>query len=127
MSERNRLTRIDRAAAQIQPNQKRTATVQARQNVTEVARIEANGCQSLVPSSSCDTYEMDPTLDPLVAWPSMAEFTALFPTVKMLLQIPASSAENERSFSSACFILDQRYFLDWISKPRRRQRVPGVS
>jgi len=56
-----------------------------------------------------DSLDEDPEdADPLVWWPSHPEYTALFPVAKMLLQIPASSAEDERSFSSASFILDQR-------------------
>ena len=61
--------------------------------------------------------------DPLVWWPSHPEYTALFPVAKMLLQIPASSAENERSFSSASFILDQRRTRLDIDNFRREHRI----
>jgi hypothetical protein len=50
--------------------------------------------------------------DPLVWWPNHPEYTLLYPVAKMFLQIPDSSAENERSFSSASFILEE---LDLIS------------
>lgn len=39
--------------------------------------------------------------DPLDWWPNHPACTLLYPVTKILLQIPDSSAENERSFSSA--------------------------
>ena len=41
----------------------------------------------------------------------------------MLLQIPASSAENERSFSSASFVLDQRRTRLDLDNFRREHRI----
>jgi hypothetical protein len=61
--------------------------------------------------------------DPLSWWPAHPEYTLLHPVVKMLLQIPASSAENERSFSSASFILDQRRTRLDIDNFRREHRI----
>ena len=52
--------------------------------------------------------DVDDSVDPLVWWPSQPNFSCLYPIAKMLFGIPASSAENERSFSSASFTLDQR-------------------
>jgi hypothetical protein len=39
--------------------------------------------------------------DVLVWWPQQKSLAALFPLAKMLFAIPASSADSERSFSSA--------------------------
>lgn len=55
----------------------------------------------------------DPDVDPLLWWPVQALLSALFGLVLMLFAIPASSAEPERSFSSASFTLDlSRYRID---------------
>lgn len=62
-------------------------------------------------------------VDPLRWWPSHPEYTLLFPLAKMLLQIPASSAENERSFSSASFVLDQRRTRLDLDNFRREHRI----
>ena len=50
----------------------------------------------------------DGETDPLVWWPQQKDLSLLFPLAKMLFAIPASSADNERSFSSASFTLDYR-------------------
>ena len=44
--------------------------------------------------------------DPLVWWPAHPRLATLFNYAKMLFAIPASSAESERSFSSAGFTMD---------------------
>ena len=62
-------------------------------------------------------------VDPLSWWPSHPEYTLLYPVAKMLLQIPASSAENERSFSSASFVLDQRRTRLDLDNFRREHRI----
>lgn len=51
--------------------------------------------------------------DPLVWWPSHSRLANLYNYAKLLFAIPASSADNERSFSSAGFTMDkQRTRLD---------------
>ncbi len=61
--------------------------------------------------------------DPLFWWPEHAEFTLIFPVAKEMLQIPAASAENERSFSSASFVLDQRRTRLDLDNFRREHRI----
>jgi hypothetical protein len=46
--------------------------------------------------------------DPLIWWPQQIGLGALFPLAMMLFAIPASSADNERSFSSAGLTLGSR-------------------
>lgn len=61
--------------------------------------------------------------DPLLWWPEHQELSALFPVAKMLLAIPASSAEDERVFSSAGFLLNEtRTRLD-LDNFRKEQRI----
>lgn len=67
--------------------------------------------------------EEDPEVNPLEWWPNHPDFSILYAVVKMLLQIPASSAENERSFSSASFIMDQRRTRLDIDNFRREHRI----
>jgi hAT family C-terminal dimerisation region len=62
-------------------------------------------------------------VDPLVWWPCHPEFSMIYRVVKMFLQIPASSAENERSFSSASFILDERRTRLDLDNFRREHRI----
>lgn len=66
---------------------------------------------------------LDPTVDSLEFWPQHPNYTVLFPVAKMYLQIPASSAENERSFSSASFILDPRRTRVELDNFRREHRL----
>jgi hypothetical protein len=47
-------------------------------------------------------------VDPLQWWPQQQHLASLFPLVKMMLAVPASSADNERSFSSASYTLGIR-------------------
>jgi hypothetical protein len=61
--------------------------------------------------------------DPLEYWPSHPEYTILYPPAKMLLQIPSASAENERSFSSASFVLDQRRTRLDLDNFRKEHRI----
>ena len=63
--------------------------------------------------------------DPLVWWPDPAHqnLGALFPLVRMLLAIPASSAEDERAFSSAGVTLSPRRTRLDIDNFRREHRV----
>ncbi len=49
--------------------------------------------------TNTDTY-------PIIWWKSQTDFSILWPVVKMLLAIPATSTESERGFSSSGFILD---------------------
>jgi hypothetical protein len=62
--------------------------------------------------------------DPLRWWPCQREqLGTLFPLVKMLLAVPATSADNERAFSSAGFTLDIRRSRLDIEVFRREHRV----
>lgn len=51
---------------------------------------------------------LDNNVDLLSWWPQQKHLAALFPLVKMLYAIPASSADNERAFSSASYTLGPR-------------------
>lgn len=51
---------------------------------------------------------LDDNVDLLTWWPQQQHLAALFPLVKMLYAIPASSADNERAFSSASFTFAPR-------------------
>ena len=46
--------------------------------------------------------------NPLAWWPAHPRLAALINYAKMLFAIPASSADNERAFSSAGFTMDSR-------------------
>lgn len=67
--------------------------------------------------------ETDCNIDPLEWWPKNPDLSPLFPLAKMLFAIPASSAENERSFSSAGFILNQRRTQLDIDNFRSEHRI----
>jgi hypothetical protein len=61
--------------------------------------------------------------NPLEWWPHRQHLASLFPVVQMLLAIPASSAEDERVFSSASFIQNQRRTRLELDNFRKEQRV----
>jgi hypothetical protein len=61
--------------------------------------------------------------DPLRWWPRQAQHSALYDLVKMLLAIPASSADCERSFSSASFTLDARRYRVELLHFRKEHRI----
>lgn len=67
--------------------------------------------------------ESDATADPLVLWPAHPELAILFPVAKMLFAVPGSTAEDERSFSSSGFTLDQRRGRLDIDNFRREHRI----
>lgn len=67
--------------------------------------------------------KVDDTVDPLEWWPCHTNLSCLFPLAKMLFGIPASSAENERSFSSASFTLDPRRTRLDIENFRKEHRI----
>ena len=57
--------------------------------------------------------KLDSETDPLQWCPTQADLSILFAALKMYYAIPASSADCERSFSSASFTLDiHRYQID---------------
>ena len=62
-------------------------------------------------------------VDPLEWWPGKAELTPVYPLAKMLLAIPASSADNERSFSSASYTLDARRYRTDVEHFRMEHRI----
>jgi hypothetical protein len=67
---------------------------------------------------------LDTTVDPLTWWPSQQEqLGILFPLAKMLFAIPATSADNERAFSSAGFTLDIRRSRLDLEVFRREHRI----
>lgn len=66
---------------------------------------------------------LPPDEDILRWWPSQQMFNQLFPLIKMLLAIPASSADSERAFSSASFTLDQRRTRTDIENFRSEHRI----
>jgi hypothetical protein len=67
--------------------------------------------------------EEDPSVDPLKWWPSHGDYRSLFDAVKMYLAIPASTADNERVFSSAGFLLNQRRTRLNLDNFRRESRI----
>jgi hypothetical protein len=67
--------------------------------------------------------KLDKDTDPFVWVPSQTDLSVLFPVLMMLYAIPSSSAEPERSFSSASFTLDiRRYQID-IDTFRKEHRL----
>lgn len=71
--------------------------------------------------STLDT--VDEQVDPLEWWPKQAHLGSLFPLARMLLAIPATSADDERVFSSAGFILNQRRTRLDIENFRKEHRL----
>ena len=67
--------------------------------------------------------QVDMATDPLEWWGTQDHFAMIHRVVKMLFQIPASSAENERSFSSASFILSERRTRLDLDNFRREHRI----
>jgi hypothetical protein len=67
--------------------------------------------------------EVPSDADPLTWWPLQVPLAPLFPLAKMLFAIPASSADNERSFSSASFTLDSRRYRTDIENFRSEHRI----
>jgi len=74
-----------------------------------------------VARSTLDTLE--DTEDPLECWPSMELLAPLHPVAQMLLAIPASTSEDERSFSSAGLTLGKLRTRMDLDNYRREQRV----
>ena len=67
--------------------------------------------------------QVDEDVNPLEWWPSKSNLSALFPLAQMLFAIPASTSDDERSFSSAGFTLDKlRTRLD-LDNFRREHRI----
>lgn len=65
----------------------------------------------------------DESVDPLAWWPAHHDYRALFDVVKMYLAIPASTADDERVFSSSGFILNQRRTRLDLDNFRRESRI----
>lgn len=69
------------------------------------------------------SVKIDKDTNPFTWYPSNADLAILFEAIVMLLGIPASSEEYERSFSSASFTLDiHRYRID-IETFRKEHRL----
>jgi hypothetical protein len=66
---------------------------------------------------------LDPDTDPLQWWPKQDTLSVLFPLAKMLFGIPASTAENERSYSSAGFTLSAIRSLLSMDNFRMEHRI----
>lgn len=67
--------------------------------------------------------DADDHVDPLLWWPQQAELGPLFPIAKMLFAIPASTADDERTFSGAGFVLNARRTRLDIDNFRREHRT----
>lgn len=87
-----------------------------REGLVAMSRISLQTARAELDNATADE-------DPLLWWPLHPEFTSLYSVAKMYLQIPASSAENERSFSSASFILDPRRTRLDLDNFRREHRL----
>lgn len=66
---------------------------------------------------------LDEATNPLEWWPSQSNLSALFPLAKMLFSIPASTSEDERTFSSAGFTLDKLRTRMDLDNFRREHRI----
>jgi hypothetical protein len=64
--------------------------------------------QATLPIARRALDRLDADVDLLSWWPQQQHLAVLFPLVKMLYAIPASSADNERAFSSASYTLGPR-------------------
>lgn len=67
--------------------------------------------------------QVDPDVNPLQWWPTNPAFGSLYLLAKMLLAIPASTAEDERVFSGAGVTLNERRTRLDIDNFRREHRV----
>ena len=85
--------------------------------------IEKNFAGIVFDKCRLELLKSDESANPLVWWPEHPNFTALFEVAKMYLQIPASSGENERSFSSASFTLDPRRTRLDLDNFRKEHRI----
>lgn len=61
--------------------------------------------------------------DPLILWPTLKDLGLIVDLVMMLFTMPASSADNERAFSSAGFTLDNRRYRMDIETFRQEHRL----
>lgn len=60
---------------------------------------------AITPGASFETMS---SIQPLNWWAAHPDLASIYPLAQMLFSIPASSAEAERCFSSAGFLLDTR-------------------
>lgn len=63
------------------------------------------------------------TADPLVEWPKLTVLAPLFPLAQMLFGIPASTSDDERTFSGAGLVLGNLRTRMDLDNFRREQRV----
>ena len=66
---------------------------------------------------------LDEAINPFEWWPLQSNLSVLFPLAKMLLAIPASTSEDERTFSSAGFTLDKLRTRMDLDNFRREHRA----
>lgn len=67
--------------------------------------------------------QLPDTADPLVVWPQQTVLAPLFPVAQMLFGIPASTSDDERSFSGAGLVLGNLRTRMDLDNFRREQRV----
>lgn len=79
--------------------------------------------QSMLPLVRKRLNALPADTDPLKWWPQQTTFVPLFPLVKMLFAIPASSADSERSFSSAGFTMGARRSRVDLASFRAEHRI----
>ena len=85
--------------------------------------LQLNVARACVDLARLQLDQVDMATDPLEWWGTQDHFAMIHRVVKMLFQIPASSAENERSFSSASFILSERRTRLDLDNFRREHRI----
>jgi hypothetical protein len=81
------------------------------------------GATGILPGALRKLGRLPEDADPLLWWPEQTQLGALFPVVMMLLAIPASTAEDERTFSSAGVTLSQRRTRLELDNFRREHRI----
>jgi hypothetical protein len=107
---RNRL--LDDVVELLPPNMD-----QARKNQhREVAAVMLGLARSMLD-------ELDDTVDPLEWWPQQQVLSPLFPIVQMLFAIPASTSDDERTFSGAGLVLGNLRTRMELDNFRREQRI----
>ena len=84
--------------------------------------LQLNMARACVDLARLQLDQVDMATDPLEWWGT--HFAIIHRVVKMLFQIPASSAENERSFSSASFYILSERRTQWdLDNFRREHRI----
>lgn len=82
----------------------------------EVARVMLGLARTMLDA-------LEDTVDPLEWWPQQQVLSPLFPLAQMLFAIPASTSDDERSFSGAGLVLGNLRTRMDLDNFRREQRV----